>query len=151
MQRKGWQRLGTLLSLLLLASMMVSVGGTAAAPNRLPDAPVDYNVTTPRAFFGYDIGQDYKLTPWQARKVQNEGLRMGIVDYAQELARTSNRVHFMQYGVSEEGRPMILSVITSPENWGQIDNLKGILAKLDVTSRGVASALAHRSQLFDLA
>jgi hypothetical protein len=138
MKRKGWQRLATLLSLLLLAGMLASVAGTAAAPTRQPDAPVDYNVTTPRAFFGYDLGQDYKLTPWQTRELQNEGLRKGIVDYAQELARTSNRVHFMQYGVSEEGRPMILSVITSPENWAQIDNLKGILAKL-ADPRQVAS------------
>jgi hypothetical protein len=64
MKRKGVQRIGTLLSLLVLMGMVVSVAGTAASPNRLPDAPVDYNVTTPREFFGYDIGQDYKLTPW---------------------------------------------------------------------------------------
>jgi hypothetical protein len=124
------RRIGALLSLLLLAVLLMSAGGTTAAPNRLPATPVDYNVTTPRAFFGYDIGQDYKLTPWQTRELEGEGMRKGIVDYAHELERTSARVRVFEYGHSEEGRPMILTVVTSPENWAQMDNLKGILGKL---------------------
>jgi|GEM_PF-876081 len=126
------RRWGAAMSLLLLITMLTTMVGAQAA------SPIDYNVTTPRAFFGYDIGQDYKLTPWQTEELPGEGLRKGIVDYAYELERTSNRVHVFQYGQSEMGRPMILTVVTSPENWAQIDNLKGILAKL-ADPRQVAS------------
>ena len=33
-------------------------------------------------------------------------------------------------GQTEMGKPMILTVVTSPENWAEMDSLKGILAKL---------------------
>jgi hypothetical protein len=118
------RRWGAALSLLLLITMLTTLVGAQAA------TPVDYNVTTPRAFFGYDIGQDYKLTPWQTQELTGEGLRKGIVDYAYELQRTSDRVRVFEYGKSEMGKPMILTVATSPENWAQIDSFKGILKKL---------------------
>ena len=118
------RRWGAALSLLLLITMLTTMVGAQAA------TPVDYNVTTPRAFFGYEIGQDYKLTPWQTQELTGEGLRKGIVDYAHELQRTSDRVRVFEYGQTEMGKPMILTVVTSPENWAQMDSLKGILAKL---------------------
>ncbi len=52
-------------------------------------------------------------------------MRKGIVEYANELQRTSPRVRVFQYGTTEEGRPMIMTVITSPQNWAQVDDLKG--------------------------
>jgi Zinc carboxypeptidase len=148
-QSRTRRRMGTALSLILLVAVVLSVSGTSAAPNRLPPTPVDPNVTTPLAFLGYEIGQDYKLTPWQERELEGEGMRKGIVDYAHELDRTSDRVQVFEYGQSEEGRPMILTVITSPENWAQIDDLKGILAKLGdprQTSDAEAKALASQGK-----
>ncbi len=125
MNRKGrMRRASTVLTLGLLAVMLVTVAGAHAS------SPIDYNVTTPREFFGYEIGQDYKITPWQTHELTGEGLRKGIVEYAHELERTSDRVHVFQYGTTEMGRPMILTVVTSPENWAQMDSLKGILRKL---------------------
>ncbi len=118
------RRLSTTLSVLLLAILLTTMTGAQAV------APVDYDVTTPRAFLGYDIGQDYKLTPWQTKVLPGEGLRKGIVDYAHELERTSDRVHVIEYGQTEMGRPMILTVVTSPETWAHIESFKGILAKL---------------------
>ena len=131
-RKQVMRRAGTVLTLLLLAGVLVSVAGAHAA------SPLDYGVTTPREFFGYDIGQDYKLTPWQTHELQGEGVRQGIVEYAHELERTSDRVHVFQYGTTEMGRPMILTVVTSPANWAQMDNLKGILRKL-ADPRQVAS------------
>lgn len=138
------------LSLLLLAAMLVIATGAQAGTTRAPAAPVDESVTTPRDFLGYDIGQDYKLTPWQAKELPGEGLRQGIVDYAHELDRTSDRVRVFEYGTSEEGRPMILTVITSPENWARMGDLKGILRKLSdprqVASDAEAKALVARGK-----
>ena len=51
------RRCGAAMSVVLLITMLTTLTGAQAA------TPVDYNVTTPRAFFGYEIGQDYKLTP----------------------------------------------------------------------------------------
>ena len=93
--------------LLLLIVLLASSAGAQAGTTRAPAAPVDYSVTTPREFFGYDIGQDYKLTPWQTKEIPGEGLRKGIVEYAHELERTSDRVRVFEYGKSEMGRPMI--------------------------------------------
>ena len=144
------RRVGTVLILLLLTALLLGAAGTSAMPNRLPAAPVNAAVTTPRDFFGYDIGQDYKLTPWQTHVLQGEGVRKGIVEYANELQRTSPRVRVFQYGTTEEGRPMIMTVITSPQNWAQINDLKGILKKLadprQVASDAEAKFLAQRGK-----
>ena len=144
------RRVGTVLILFLLTALLLGAAGTSAMPNRLPAAPVNAAVTTPRDFFGYDIGQDYKLTPWQTHVLQGEGVRKGIVEYANELQRTSPRVRVFQYGTTEEGRPMIMTVITSPQNWAQINDLKGILKKLadprQVASDAEAKFLAQRGK-----
>ncbi len=118
------RRFSAALSIVLLIVMLVTMTGASAS------SPVDYDVTTPRDFLGYDIGQDYKITPYQTHELKGEGVRQGIVEYMHELERTSARVHVIEYGQSEMGKPMILTIVTSEENWAQIDNLKGILRKL---------------------
>ena len=117
---------------LVLVVMLVSVSGAVAG------TPTDPRVTTPKAFLGYDIGDQYQLTPWQTHQMPDGTVRKGIVEYAYELQRTSNRVRVFQEGTSEMGRPMILTVITAPNNWAQIDKLKAIQRKL-ADPRQVAS------------
>ena len=76
-------------------------------------------------------------------------MRQGIVDYAHELERHLGPRTGLRVRPSEEGRPMILTVITSPENWAQIDNLKGILAQLAdprQTSEAQAKLLASQGK-----
>lgn len=138
------RRYSAALSIVLLTVMLVTMTGANAS------SPVDYDVTTPRDFLGYDIGQDYKLTPWQTHELKGEGVRQGIVEYMHELDRTSPRVHVIEYGKTELGKPMILTVVTSEENWAQIDNLKGIIRKLadprQVASDDEARFLAERGK-----
>jgi hypothetical protein len=117
---------------LVLAVVLVSAGGAVAGTQ------ADPRVTTPKAFLGYDIGDQYQLTPWQTHQMPDGTVRKGIVEYAYELQRTSNRVRVFQEGTSEMGRPMILTVITAPNNWAQIDKLKAIQRKL-ADPRQVAS------------
>ena len=107
------------LIVLMLVVILISVSGAVAG------TPTDPRVTTPKAFLGYDIGEQYQLTPWQTHQMPDGTVRKGIVEYAYELQRTSNRVRVFQEGTSEMGRPMILTVITAPNNWAQIDKLKG--------------------------
>jgi hypothetical protein len=117
------------LIIVLLASLLAIPVGAA---------PPKEKVTSPLEFFGYNIGDDYQLTPWQTREVPNQGVRKGIVDYMYELERTSNRVRVFPYGTSTEGRPMFYVVITSPSNWAQVDNYQAI-NKLLADPRQIAS------------
>ncbi|MBZ5495370.1 MAG: hypothetical protein LAP85_03135 [Acidobacteriia bacterium] len=124
------------LALVVLFGLMAS--STGAMQNSQRKQPPDPRVTTPKAFFGYNIGDDYKLTPWLSRELAGEGPRKGIVDYDRELQRTSNRVRVFSNGTSEMGRPLMLTVITAPENWAQIDKFKAINKKM-ADPRQVAS------------
>ena len=105
----------------------LSLGVAQNSPKAMPPDP---KVTAPKDFFGYNLGDDFKLTPWQSRVVPGEGQRKGIVDYDTELQRTSKRVRVFPIGTSEMGRPLQLTVITSPENWAKIDRYKSINKKL---------------------
>lgn len=150
-------------SILALILMLVSVMGVSAAPGvsnepptrgpdgTPPEVPLDPSVTTPLRFFGYNLGTDYKLTPWLSREVPGQGPRKGVYDYAYELQRTSPRVHTFEMGQSSEGRPMVYMVITSPENWAKIDQLKLINNKLSdprlISSDAEARALATTGKL----
>ncbi len=77
--------------IVLLALTFSTIGASAAAipqPPTVgpagtgPDVQVPARVTTPVQFFGYNLGEDYKLTPWQTREVPGQGMRKGVVEYA---------------------------------------------------------------------
>ena len=68
------------------------------------------NLQTPSKFLGYDMGSRFTF-------------HHRMVDYVQYLAQNSPRVHYKRYGTTNEGRPLILTIISSPENlknWQQI-------------------------------
>ena len=90
------RRGGALLALGLLIVMLFTVAGASATTT------ADPNVTTPLDFLGYNIGDDYKLTPWQTHVLRRRE-RKGIVEYAHELERTSDRVHVFTVGHERAG------------------------------------------------
>lgn len=77
------------------------------------------NVPTPKEFFGFNIGDDYKL----ANYTQAEG-------YFKKVAAASDRVLLKEIGKSEEGRTQYVMVISSPANLKKIDRYKEISQKL---------------------
>lgn len=76
-------------------------------------------VPTPKEFFGFNIGDDYKL----ANYTQAEA-------YFKKVASVSDRVLLKEIGKSEEGRNQYVMVISSPENLKKIDRYKEISQKL---------------------
>jgi hypothetical protein len=141
--------------LVLMAMLVGTIGASADVPlgneppargpaGIAPTVPLDPNVTTPLTFFGYNLGTEGMLTPWTSHVVPTQGLRQGVYDYTFELARTSNRVHTVDMGVTSEGRRMVYLVITSPENWAKIAQLKAINSKL-ADPRQVSSDAEARS------
>ena len=91
-------------------------------------------VTPPEEFFGHEIGADYMLFNYEQ-----------LHEYFVRLANQSDRMRLDTIGFTEEGRPHIQAVITSPENHRNIDRYQEIsrrLAKVDGVSREEATRLA---------
>lgn len=77
------------------------------------------NLTTPKAHFGFNIGDDYQL----ANYTQYEA-------YIKKLDAESDRMKLVEIGKSAEGRTMYVGIITSPENHKKLDRYKEIAKKL---------------------
>ena len=90
----------------------------AAIALTAPAAPAQH-ITSPKEQFGFNIGDDYKL----ANYTQFEA-------YWRKLATQSNRVKLVEIGKSAEGRPQLMSIISSPANLAKLDHYKSIASRL---------------------
>ncbi len=72
-------------------------------------------ITSPKDFFGFQMGTDRKLTRWDK-----------IVEYFYQLEQESDRLKVMNMGPSSEGHPFLLLLITSPDNLSDLDKLQMI-------------------------
>src|SRR4051812_16550572 len=89
------------------------------------------NITSPKQQFGFNIGDDYKL----ANYTQFEA-------YWHKLAKESNRMKLVEIGRTAEGRPQLMSIISSPANLAKLDRYKEISRKL-AFAEGVSEDEAH--------
>ncbi|MHB1311785.1 MAG: M14 family metallopeptidase [Gemmatimonadaceae bacterium] len=62
-------------------------------------------LTTPRQFFGHDIGEDY----WLPNYTQ-------FSKYWETLAHESSRMVLDTIGLTAEGRPQLMAIVSSPDN-----------------------------------
>ncbi len=76
-------------------------------------------ITAPKDFFGHNIGDDYFLASYTQAKA-----------YWEELARESDRMILQEVGTTEEGRPMVMAIITSPENHKNLGRFQEIARQL---------------------
>ncbi|MGI8618602.1 MAG: M14 family metallopeptidase [Gemmatimonadaceae bacterium] len=76
-------------------------------------------ITTPRQQFGRGLGDDYFLANYRQ-----------LVDYWRKIDAESDRVRLEQIGTTSEGRPMLMAVITSPENHARLGRFQEIARKL---------------------
>ncbi len=88
--------------------------------------------TSPQQFFGHQIGADYQLPNYTR-----------LHAYFAKIATESNRVVLDTIGLSEEGRPQIMAIVTSPENHRNLARYKEISRRLAL-AEGVDSAEARR-------
>jgi hypothetical protein len=89
--------------LLLLATAAPEAQRTATAPK----------VTTPMEQFGWDIGADYRLVNYTQ-----------YVEYLKKIDAQSDRMTVVEIGKTEEGRPELTAIITSPENQKKLAQYK---------------------------
>jgi hypothetical protein len=76
-------------------------------------------VTAPKQHFGFNIGDDYQLATYTQ-----------FVEYWHKLDKESDRMKVVEIGKTAEGRPQLMAIITSPENFKKLDRYKEISAKL---------------------
>src|SRR4029079_14828546 len=76
-------------------------------------------ITSPKQQFGFNIGDDYQLATYDQ-----------FVDYWRKLDKESDRMRVEEIGKTAEGRPQLMAIITSPENFKKLDRYKEIARKL---------------------
>ncbi len=124
----------SLKSVALLLFLPLGLPATSSAQRRIA-APASRTITSPRAEFGHNIGDDYFLA--------NYGQ---MIDYWRKLDRESDRMKMVRIGTTAEGRPMWMAIVTSPENHRKLARYEEISRRLalaenltDAQARALAS------------
>ena len=66
---------------------------------------------SPDEFLGYQLGDRFTR-------------HHRVIDYFEHVAEISDRVQIEQYGETNEGRPLITAFVASPENMGQLEEIR---------------------------
>ncbi len=100
----------SLFALALLVLLTMGAGIAVHAQGR---------ITPPVQHFGANPGDDYFLATYTQ-----------FQSYLETLAKQSDRLKVVEIGKTAEGRPMLMSIITSPENHKKLDRYKEISQRL---------------------
>jgi hypothetical protein len=95
-------------------------------------------VTTPEEQFGHQVGANYELVNYTE-----------LQEYWQRLAVESDRMVLDTIGWSEEGRPQLMAILTSPENHRNLSHFKDIarrMALAEEVSEAEARELAQEGK-----
>src|SRR6185312_8468741 len=114
---------------LLLAGLLLATT-PALAQTRAPDAAA--GITTPKQFFGFNIGDDYQQVNYTK-----------AVEYWQKLATETNRMKLVDIGKTEMGKTEWMVIISAPENMQQLDHYREISARLAL-AKDLDEAAAHK-------
>ena len=76
-------------------------------------------ITSPKEFFGFNIGDDYNLATYTQ-----------FMAYWRKIDAESNRMVVEEIGKSAEGRPQLMAIITAPENFKNLARYKQISQRL---------------------
>jgi hypothetical protein len=90
---------------------------TALVPGRFVHAVP--GITTPKEHLGFHLGDDYCLANYQQ-----------LLSYWAKLEKESDRVKLVEIGKTEEGRPHMMAIVTSPANHKKLDRYKEIARRL---------------------
>ncbi len=88
-------------------------------------------LTTPKQFFGHEIGEDY----WLPNYTQ-------FAKYWETLAKESDRMVLDTIGLTAEGRPQLMAIVSSPENIQNREKYRQIAERLS-HAEGLTTAQAQ--------
>ncbi|HWW86150.1 MAG TPA: M14 metallopeptidase family protein, partial [Vicinamibacterales bacterium] len=114
-----------------LGLVVLAVTFAVAAP-QAQNKSAQSKITTPKEQFGHDIGDDYYLANYTQ-----------YVEYLRKLGKESDRMSIVEIGKTEEGRPELTAIITSPENHKKLAHYKEINRKLTL-AEGLTDDQAHQ-------
>ncbi len=76
-------------------------------------------ITSPKAQFGFSLGDDYQLVNYTQ-----------LADYWRKLDAESDRMVVQEIGKTSEGRPHLMAIVTSPANHQQLAKYRDIARRL---------------------
>jgi hypothetical protein len=117
------------------SAILVLVFAFAAAGSRAEQSPT---ITTPKAAFGFNFGDDYQLATYTQ-----------LADYWRTLDQQSDRMVVQEIGKTSEGRPHLMAIVTSPANHARLAEYKRISQRLGFAeglSDDEARALAEQGK-----
>ncbi|HUX34710.1 MAG TPA: M14 family zinc carboxypeptidase, partial [Gemmatimonadaceae bacterium] len=88
-------------------------------------------IPTPESVFGFRVGADYHLIDYDQS-----------IAYFRQLAAASDRIKLVDVGVTANGHPWTLAIISSPENLAKLDHYRDIAQRL-AHPEGLSAADAH--------
>jgi hypothetical protein len=89
------------------------------------------HVTSPKEFFGHNIGDDYWLPNYDQ-----------FLAYWKKIDQESDRMQSVEIGKSSEGRPQMAAIITAPENFKLLKKYQDISMRL-AKGEGLTDVQAH--------
>lgn len=112
-------------ALLCFVAVLAGAAAVAAAAEPRP-------ITSPKEEFGHQLGDDYFLANYRQ-----------LVTYWRKLEQESDRLQIEVIGESEEGREMIMAIITAPEDQPKLDRFREISRRLTL-AEGLTEAEARQ-------
>ncbi len=88
-------------------------------------------LTTPKEFFGFNLGDDYQLANYQK-----------IAAYWRQLAKESDRIVIQEMGKTAEGRTQLAAIVSAPANLRNLARYKDISRQLAL-AEGLTDDQAH--------
>lgn len=119
-----------ILAAVLCIALLSCAASTSSAAPRL---------TTPNQHFGFNLGDDYQLPNYRQ-----------LTNYWHKLDRESTRLKVVNIGVTEEGRPMVMAVVSSPANLRRVERHRDTARRLALAeglSDTQARALAEKGRV----
>ena len=92
---------------------------------------MNQQITSPEAFFGFQLGSDRKMARWNQ-----------IVDYFRLLEEQSDKIQVIDMGPSTEGHPFLFAIISSPENLANLAHLREVNAQIK-DPRGISEEVIN--------
>jgi hypothetical protein len=86
-------------------------------------------LTSPKEFLGFNLGDDYHLANYTQ-----------LVGHWERLDRESDRLKVVPIGLTEEGRTMVMGVVTSPANHRRLYGFKDTVRRLALGEATAADA-----------
>ena len=95
-------------------------------------------ITTPKEHLGFNLGDDYCLANYTQ-----------LQSYWAKLEKQSNRLKLVEIGKTEEGRPQLMGIVTSPANHAKLEHYRKIAKRLgdaEGVSKEEAAKLAEEGK-----